>query len=244
MKWLLAAPSQQDIDRLLGAWRLWVLAGIIGAVVGGVVYPLFPPPYRTKATVVLDFNLEEAWPENSDRDMFYYLERETRKLIELAWSDATLEVVADEVDDVTIEELRNGKLLLSQPREAGWHLWADDPDPVRAQKIASAWARAFESQVQQAVTVEIQLKALHASLTQGGACEPPETSEARIKELQQRAYGINPYIEITASQTTSLPVTRRTGAGTYVLIGTLGGLLLAVFSVLFIHAKSRDDEKQ
>ena len=64
----------------------------------------------------MDFNLEEAWPEESDRQQFYYLERETRKLEEIAWSDAVMKSVA-ESSGVSISELRREYLSLSQPAE-------------------------------------------------------------------------------------------------------------------------------
>ncbi len=57
------------------------------------LYLLMPPPYRARATVNVDFNLEQAWPQETDRQQFYYLERETRKLEEIAWSDAVMQSV-------------------------------------------------------------------------------------------------------------------------------------------------------
>lgn len=238
MKILLTPPSQDDFSRLLGAWRLWVLAVLLGAIIGGVIYAIFPPPYRAEATVVVDFNLEEAWPENSDRDMFYYLERETRKLMEMAWSDSVLEQVAAEVDDVTVGELRNEKFLLSQPREAGWHLWAEDADPERAQQLASAWAGAFTGRVRDAVAVELELQALRTSIQDSSACPCAADLATSIANLELRATGINSYIEVSASQATGLPVTRRTGLGTYTLAGSFISLVLAVIVVLFVDRKN------
>jgi pimeloyl-ACP methyl ester carboxylesterase len=235
MNFLLKPPSQEDFFTLLGAWRAWILSVLLGALIGAALYAAFPPPYRAEATVVVDFNLEEAWPENTDRDMFYYLERETRKLMELAWSDAVLETVAARVGGVTVGELRNEKLNLSQPREAGWHLWADDADPERAQQLASAWAVAFADRVQQAVSVELELQALRAALQNGQACD--SDLQARITDLEQRATGINAYIEVNPSQITGLPVTRRTGLGTYVLAGAFVGFTLMVFAILFVGRK-------
>ncbi|MFN8385258.1 MAG: hypothetical protein U0V48_00360 [Anaerolineales bacterium] len=37
-----------------------------------------------RATVIVDFNLEEVPLQDTDRQYFYYLERETRKLEEIA----------------------------------------------------------------------------------------------------------------------------------------------------------------
>ncbi|GAB4399735.1 MAG: hypothetical protein OHK003_24480 [Anaerolineales bacterium] len=138
MNFLFTSPSLDDIIRLLKAWRFWVLGAFIGAVLGAAFYYIIPPPYRAKATVNVDFNFEEAFPTNTDRQDFYYLERESRKLVEIAWSDDVLAQL-----NIPADELRDGKLNLSQPAEAGWHFYADDADPQKAQELASAWANAF-----------------------------------------------------------------------------------------------------
>jgi capsular polysaccharide biosynthesis protein len=142
MNFVFSSPSLEDLIRLLRAWRFWVLGTILGAVIGAAFYYIVPPPYRVKATVNVDFNLEQAWPKDTDRQQFYYLEREVRKLEEIASSDDIMSQLSSEFD-VPVEELREGKLQLSQPAEAGWHFYADDNDPKIAQAIASAWANAF-----------------------------------------------------------------------------------------------------
>lgn len=140
---LFSPPSLDDLIRLLKAWRFWVLGALIGAALGAAFYYIIPPPYRAKATVNVDFNFEEAFPANTDRQDFYYLEREARKLVEIAWSDDVLDGL-----NAPIEELRDGKLNLSQPAEAGWHFYADDHDPQKADELASAWANAFVEKTQ------------------------------------------------------------------------------------------------
>ena len=147
MRWLFSPPSIDDLVRLLKAWRFWSVGALIGALLGAGVYYVAPPLYRAHATVLVDFNLEQAWPEETDRQQFYYLERETRKLEEIAWSDMVLGLVVETVGDITIEELRNGTLSLSQPAEGGWSFYADDKDPERAAELASAWSQVFVEQV-------------------------------------------------------------------------------------------------
>jgi capsular polysaccharide biosynthesis protein len=147
MHWLFTPPSIDDLIRLLKAWRFWSLGALIGALIGAAVYYIAPPPYRAHATVLVDFNLEQAWPEETDRQQFYYLERETRKLEEIAWSDTVLEMIAEANREVTPQQLRNGKLLLSQPAEGGWHFYADDSSPDRAAALASTWSQLFVEQV-------------------------------------------------------------------------------------------------
>src|SRR5512139_213966 len=150
MSSLFSPPSSDDLIRLLKAWKFWVLGAVVGALIGAAVYYIFPPDYRARATVNVDFNLEEAWPQETDRQQFYYLERETRKLEEIALSDEVMDQVSSS-GQVPVQELRNGKLQLSQPAEAGWHFYADDPNAESAQNLAAQWAMAFTEKVQENV---------------------------------------------------------------------------------------------
>lgn len=147
MNFLLTPPSIEDLIRLLRAWRFWVLGALVGMLLGAALYYIAPPPYRAKATVNVDFNLEQAWPDDTDRQQFFYLEREARKLEELAWSDEAMSQLSSEFA-ITLEDLRGGKLQLSQPSEAGWHFYADDNDPQIAEGLASTWAEVFTRKVQ------------------------------------------------------------------------------------------------
>ena len=159
MNWIFSPPSIDDLTRLLKAWRFWVLSALTGALLGAVLFYIAPPPYRARATVNVDFNLEEAWPEEIDRQQFYYLERETRKLEEIAWSDDVMQVVS-ESSGVEVSSLRKDVLSLSQPAEAGWHFYADDPDPARVEALASIWALTFTEQVQAQLADQAGLNAL------------------------------------------------------------------------------------
>jgi len=143
---ILSVPSPDEAAQLLRAWRVWTAAALLGALFAALLYLIAPPPYRARATVLIDFNLEEAWPEETDRQQFYYLERETRKLEEIAWSDRVLSAVADADGLVTVASLRGRDLHLAQPGDAGWHFYADSPSPRRAELLASTWAQEFVRQ--------------------------------------------------------------------------------------------------
>lgn len=143
MNYLFSSPSLEDLIRLFKAWRFWVFGSLIGALLGAAVYFVAPPPYRARAVVNVDFNLEESFPGNDDRQDFYYLERESRKMVELALSDEVLTSL-----NVPMQDFRDGRLSLSQPAEAGWHFFADDENPQKAEELASAWANAFVKKAQ------------------------------------------------------------------------------------------------
>lgn len=146
MNWLFSPPSLDDLIRLLKAWRFWTLGALLGALIGAAVFYIAPPPFRARATVLVDFNLEEAWPEETDRQQFYYLERETRKMEEIARSDEVIGQLSSQFG-ISVSDLRSGKLQLSQPAEGGWHFYAIDKNSQQAQELASLWAQSFAEQV-------------------------------------------------------------------------------------------------
>jgi capsular polysaccharide biosynthesis protein len=142
------------------------LGALIGGLIGAAVFYVAPPPYRAHAVVLVDFNLEQAWPQDTDRQQFYYLERETRKLEEIAYSDSVIEAIAETNQNITPIELHSGMLLLSQPADGGWNFYVDDKNPERAAAIATAWANTFVEQVRAHTTTADGLNAfIEASVT-------------------------------------------------------------------------------
>jgi len=225
---LFASSSTDDLIQLLQAWRFWLLAGLLGALLGWGTYAVFPPQFRARATVVVDFNMEQAWPVDSDRELFYYLEREARKLENVAWSDDVMTTVANGVGNITIEELRSGVLELSEPSDGGWHFYATDPDPARAEKTASIWAETFVTKVQGGIKTALALDASRKALE----VNPTEAEIlAYVTELESQSLGITPELQVALQQGKNLKPIRRVPLGNYIFAGAV---LVTVFSALAV----------
>jgi hypothetical protein len=228
MKTLLSPPSLDDLLRLLRAWRFWVLGALVGGLLGGAVYFIAPPEFRARATVVVNFNMEKTWPVNSDKELFYYLERESRKVQDVAWADATIQQVADETG-FSVSQLRSGKLELTQPQDGGWHFYATDPQAAVAVKLASAWAGAFSAQIRQGIETAVALDAARKALE---ANPLDATLKTSVSDLEAKSLAITPELQISFSQAKDLPVERKSGLGVYVLAGAV--LLLAIGAILIL----------
>ena len=235
MKTLLAPPSHNDLLRLLRAWRFWLIGALLGGLLGVAVYYLAPPEYRARATVTVSFNMEKAWAVNSDKELFYYLERESRKVEAVAWADATLQQVAGETG-FSVTQLRSGKLELSQPQDGGWHFYATDPQAAVAAKLASAWARAFSSQIHQGIETAVALDTARKAL----AANPQDTAlKTSISELEAKSLAITPELQVSLSQSKDLPAERKSGLGVYVLAGAV--LLLAICALLILFIPNKEN---
>ena len=228
---LFASSSTDDLIQLLQAWRFWLLAGLLGGLLGWVAYAVFPPQFRARATVVVDFNMEQAWPVDSDRELFYYLEREARKLEDVAWSDDVVTAVANSVGDVTVEELRSGILELSEPSDGGWHFYANDPDPARAEQLASTWANTFMEKTLQGIDNAVALDAMRKALE---TKPTDETLLARVSELEAASLGITPELQVSLQQEKNLKPVRRAPLGNYVFAGAILFMVLNALAVLFL----------
>lgn len=235
-KRLFVSSSVDDVTQLLQAWRFWLLSGLVGALLGGLVYFIFPPDFRARATVVVDFNMEQAWPVDSDRELFYYLEREARKLEEVAWSDATLGMVAEEVGDISTSDLRSGVLELSEPADGGWHFYANDPSSARAEELASVWAEIFVTEVQSGIKTAIALDASRKALE----VNPTEDEIlAYVTELESKSLGITPELQISPAQVSDLNPQRRVSLATYIFAGALSLMALSALAILFFGTGKR-----
>jgi hypothetical protein len=72
-------------------------------------------------------------------------------------------------DGLSIRALREGRLELGQPAEGGWHFYASDEDPARAQLLVSAWARSFAETAQANISSQQGLSSfVKLEVTQSG----------------------------------------------------------------------------
>jgi hypothetical protein len=147
-----------------------------------------------------------------------------------------LEEVANKTGNVTVDELRAGVLELSEPADGGWHFYANDPSPERAEELASAWAQAFTEKTQQgienAIALDLARKALEANPTD-------ETLLARVSRLESNSLGITPEIQVSLAQAKNLQAVRQAGAGYFVLVGAVSFMALSALGVLLFGKISR-----
>jgi hypothetical protein len=243
---LLYVDSHDSIVRVFQSWRLWIVGAIIGTLVATAVYAIFPPPFRARAVVVVDQNLEEAWEFGSGQ-LFYFLGRETRKLQELAWSDDTLQVVADQVGDVSVLELRDQILQLSQPEDGGWYFFADSHDADQAELIASTWAQVFYQHTYQAVEISSELESIRREINQVLE-RSPDLSEDDVRRLIDKisptlfqTKGISHFIELDLVQIDDLMIRRSVPLSVYILAGSIvGACSLALAALIFLRAEEKD----
>jgi uncharacterized protein involved in exopolysaccharide biosynthesis len=226
-------PSPDLLVELLTQWRLWLLGAALGALLGWLAFQAAPPAYRAQATVVVDANLEEAWQYFPDRQLFQFLQRETERLEELAWSDEVMRSVAANQPAFTPQQLRLNILQLSHPSDGGWHLTALSADPAQAQALAADWAAAFVAAAQTAVQPAPELEAVRGELAEALA-RGAEADSAEVQELLQtltrlneQVKGISVYTQLYVSQAAGLPATRSVTQATYLLVGSIIGALSA-----------------
>jgi hypothetical protein len=229
--------EKDPISELFAAWRLWLLGAVVGAALGWAVFQLAPPLYRSVATVVVDQNLEEAWQFFPDRQLFQFLQRETERLEQVAWSDVVMHDVASNMHGYSVAELRGGMLQLSQPSDGGWHFYANAKDAATAQHLAATWAQEFVEAAEAAVEVSPSLEAARAELSAELAAADPD--EERVQVLLQHltdfwgsSKGVSMYTELYVSQAAELPTERSVSQATYLLLGSAAGALAAALFVL------------
>jgi len=238
--WLLRPPSQDDLIQVLHAWRVWLLATFIGALLGSIIYYVIPPTYRAQATVTVDQNLEQAWPDaNTERDLMTYLSRETQKIMEVAWDDATLQMVVDQIPGTSISNLRSGVLQLSQPSDGAWHFWADDRDASLAARLASTWASAFHERSLHGVDIATQLLAAQTALLQLPSDTASITEQIRV--LEQESLGISPYLQFNLSQSEHIPVKRLNNPLFSILGGAVIAWVIALLGLLFVGTHNENN---
>jgi hypothetical protein len=249
-KKILTTPSRDNFASALNAWRLLLIASLIGGLIGAALYQLWSPPYRAMAIVVIDQNLEQALPAAPDREVFYFLERETQKLEALAWSDEVMGQVADEVKSVGMAQLRGGLLKLSQPGDGGWRMYGIARTPERARQLARTWANVFTEKVEQVVAASRELASVQKELTSLEGNLTPEAAtqrtnlEARATMLEAASFAIHPQVQVYQSQKKEITVDRTVKIGVYIFTGAISALFLMLLINTFTGApqESETDE--
>lgn len=220
------------------SWRPWLLGALLGAILGWLAFVVAQPPYRAQATVVVDANLEEAWLFFPDRQLFQFLQRETERLEQLAWSDGVIEGVAAAHPAYSPQELRAGILHLSHPSDGGWHFYAVAPDAAQAQALAADWAQRFVEAARAAVQVAPQMEAARAALSEYLQANPdPDPAAVQellepLERLAEHTQGISIYTELYVSQAADLPTQPSVSQATYALAGSAMGALAAPLYIL------------
>lgn len=210
--WLLKKPAPEDLLDVLTAWRVWVTGAALGAALAALLYFIAPPPYRAQSTVIVDHNVEMVLgQERPDRDLNYYLQRETDKLTLLAYADQTLRPVAT-LSGLPLDVLRRDALTLSQPGDGGWRFYADAPTAEQARAWAAAWTQSFVA---------------HAQAASQRASAPDADNPAVI----------SPYLALHLSQADGLPAQRAVPLGGYLLAGSLLGASVLALALLFTNRK-------
>jgi hypothetical protein len=233
-KRILSAPNSENFTDALSAWRLLLVAALIGGLIGAAIYQLWVPPFRAMSKVVVDQNLEQALPEAPDREVFYFLERETQKLEELAWSDTVLEQVTIQVEGIKLSGLRGGLLQLSQPGDGGWRFYGVNSSPEKAKQLAKSWANIFTEEVQKAVNSANELIAVKKELTGltdnlSAETELKRTSlEAREKTLEAESIGLHPEIQVSLSQKKEIVAERTIQMGVYIFAGAISAMFITL----------------
>jgi hypothetical protein len=231
---IFSAPTSENFADALSAWRLLLVAALIGGLIGAAIYQMWVPPYRAMAKVVVDQNLEQALPAAPDREVFYFLERETQKMEELAWSDTVLEQVTMQVEGVKISDLRGGLLQLSQPGDGGWRFYGVNSSPEKAKQLAKSWANIFTEEVQKAVNSANELIAVKKELTGltdnlSAETELKRTSlEARGKTIEEESHGLHPEIQVSQTQKKVIIAERTIQIGTYIFTGAISALFITL----------------
>ncbi len=234
-RFLLRQPSADELIGLLMAWRVWVAGGIAGAVIAAIIYLIAPPTFRAQATVIVDLNVEQVVNyETPDRNLNYFLERESSKLVELAWSDGVLSEVAAQTG-YSVADLRSGVLQLSQPSDGGWRFYAYSPDPARAQRTAAAWAQVFHQHAMREAALGLQMYQIQNDILL--ASGDVAAMQAQYDALRQQSFGIDPFLDVSLAQVTDLPVSRRIPLGAAMAAGSLLGALGLAWGLLFVGKK-------
>lgn len=257
---LLSKRGETLFVQILFSWQMWLLGALLGAIVGGILIFILPTQYRVHATVLVDQNTEEAWFATDEKNKFYYLDVENRKLEAVAWGDAVMHVISEVVPNVDVVALRNNQLKIVRQYDGIWEFHVIDKDREKAEQIAGAWAVAFSEEVMSSLEFQVELESLRAEYTiiqaemlwereYADNKVSPELRKAFLendeffKEIVFSATGISPYVEIVPTSVKNLPYTEQPIGGIVLLGAVVSGALLMAIVFIFMFSKEEEDEK-
>lgn len=149
----LSYSPRDSILQIIPRWYWLVAFGLGGALIGWLAAGLMPGHLRATTRVMVDHNIEIALAERGLEDVHRYLNQETLKLEELAYSDQ----VWDQVERDLVGSSWNGaippreelqdQVLLPHPEDGVWSFVADGQDRERALALSESWASSFVSVV-------------------------------------------------------------------------------------------------
>jgi hypothetical protein len=197
----------------LHQWYLIILFSLVGAALGWGASYLWPPIYRTRATIYVSLNPYRAYSDSQFIALAYPQYTNIDDYKNWQMSQLSAAIFTDEILKATLDQLRqddrywNGvdtdmlrEMLQAEWRTAGaWTLLADSPNAKRSNQAVRAWSRSVTSGIKQAVFAAEQL----IQIDQSRQAILAEQTEAGI--LQRDYAATRVLLQAWLDQATSLP---------------------------------------
>jgi hypothetical protein len=161
----------EALYKALHQWYLILIFGLIGAGLGWGASYLWPPAYRTQATIYVSLNPYRAYSDSQFIALAYPQYTNIDDYKNWQMSQLSAAIVTDEIlrstlallrqddkywNDIDTDTLRS--MLKAEWRTAGaWSLQADNSNARRSNQAVRAWSRAVASGIKQAIFASEQL---------------------------------------------------------------------------------------